>query len=183
MPHQLGRCCGGSVEDCAPEDNAPENDAAACEAAYAAAVAAADEGSSAAVDCLLLSSAFAMSAATGCAAGADDKFGRVSSSHSQLSLHCIGSSLFLKHRGGSIACVSEAAANAHWNLSQRWREIHRNRHACNLLMSCMRARAAGTKAHSLSSPVAAADSAAACFGGGGGGWLPKVQACILLRCL
>ena len=144
---------------------------------------AADEGSSAAVDCLLLSSAFAMSAATGCAAGADEEFGRVSSSHSQLSLHWIRSSLLLKHRGGSIACVSEATANAHWNPSQRRREIHRSCHACNLLMSCMRACAAGTKAHSLSSPVAAADSAAACFGGGGGGWLPKVQACILLRCL
>ena len=79
--HQLGRGCGGSAGDCAPEDNAPENDAAACEAACAAAVAAADEGSSAAVDCLLLSSVFAMSAATGCAAGADEEFGRVSSLH------------------------------------------------------------------------------------------------------
>ena len=32
----------------------------------------------------------------------------------------------------------------------------------------MRACAAGTKAHSLSSPVATADNAAACFGGGDG---------------
>ena len=92
-----------------PEDDGTGKAAAACEAACAAAVAAAavaaaDEVSGAAADCFLFSFVFAESAAMGCAAGADEELGCVSS----LDSTALSFLLFLSLRRLPSACSRAA---------------------------------------------------------------------------